>query len=50
MVAPAVGGSVPAQWEASLAAAAPGLAGHAQAVAFDADTDRPLRISLGRAG
>ncbi|MFB7355992.1 DciA family protein [Streptomyces gardneri] len=40
LVAPAAGGSVLAQWEAILAAAAPELAGHVQAVKFDADTGR----------
>ncbi|MFI1719233.1 DUF721 domain-containing protein [Streptomyces litmocidini] len=40
LVAPAAGGSVLAQWEAILAAVAPELAGHVQAVAFDADTGR----------
>lgn len=38
MVAPAVGSSVLAQFGDILAAAAPELAGHVQAVAFDADT------------
>ncbi|MEV6132005.1 DciA family protein [Streptomyces violaceusniger] len=40
MVAPAAGGGVLAQWDDILAAAAPELAGHAQAVKFDADTGR----------
>ncbi|MFE1781290.1 DUF721 domain-containing protein [Streptomyces sp. NPDC059506] len=40
MVAPAVGGSVLARFGDILAAAAPELAGHVQAVAFDADTGR----------
>ncbi|MET9986195.1 hypothetical protein [Streptomyces rochei] len=40
MVAPAVGGSVLAQFDDILAAAAPELAGHVQAVGFDADTGR----------
>ncbi|MEW1699447.1 DciA family protein [Streptomyces sp. NPDC091278] len=40
LVAPAAGGSVLAQWETTLAAAAPELAGHVQAVKFDADTGR----------
>ncbi|MFC8492980.1 hypothetical protein ACFUJU_19695 [Streptomyces sp. NPDC057235] len=40
LVAPAAGGSVLAQWEAILATAAPELAGHVQAVGFDADTGR----------
>jgi hypothetical protein len=40
VVAPAVGGSVLAQFDDILAAAAPELAGHVQAVAFDADTGR----------
>ncbi|MER7108791.1 DciA family protein [Streptomyces sp. NPDC000229] len=40
LVAPAAGGSVLVQWEAVLAAAAPELAGHVQAVKFDADTGR----------
>lgn len=40
MVAPAAGGNVLAQWETILAAAAPELAGHVQAVKFDADTGR----------
>ncbi|MGW0118047.1 hypothetical protein [Streptomyces sp. NPDC003327] len=40
LVAPAASGSVLAQWEAILAAAAPELAGHVQAVKFDADTGR----------
>ncbi|MER8062679.1 MULTISPECIES: DUF721 domain-containing protein [unclassified Streptomyces] len=40
MVAPAVGGSVLAQVDDILAAAAPELAGRVQAVAFDADTGR----------
>ncbi|MFE3122284.1 hypothetical protein ACFXHD_02570 [Streptomyces hydrogenans] len=39
-VAPAASGSVLAQWETILAAAAPELAGHVQAVGFDADTGR----------
>ncbi|TVZ90480.1 DciA family protein [Streptomyces sp. BK340] len=40
MVAPAAGGSLLAQFGDILAAAAPELAGHVQAVAFDADTGR----------
>ncbi|WP_435059728.1 DciA family protein [Streptomyces sp. bgisy060] len=40
LVAPAAGGSVLAQWETILAATAPELAGHVQAVKFDADTGR----------
>ncbi|QLJ02939.1 DUF721 domain-containing protein [Streptomyces sp. NEAU-sy36] len=40
MVAPAARGSVLAQFDAILAAAAPELAGHVQAVAFDADIGR----------
>lgn len=40
LVAPAAGGSVLAQWETILAAAAPELAGHVTAVKFDADTGR----------
>ncbi|KOG14618.1 DciA family protein [Streptomyces viridochromogenes] len=40
MVAPAAGGSVLAQFDDILAVAAPELAGHVQAVAFDADTGR----------
>ncbi|MFF9593845.1 DciA family protein [Streptomyces sp. NPDC014646] len=40
LVAPVAGGSVLAQWEAILAAAAPELAGHVQAVRFDADAGR----------
>ncbi|MEH0449868.1 DUF721 domain-containing protein [Streptomyces sp. B21-102] len=40
MVAPAAGGSVLAHFDTILAAAAPELAGHVQAVAFDADTGR----------
>jgi hypothetical protein len=40
MVTPAAGGSVLAQFDDILAAAAPELAGHVQAVAFDADTGR----------
>ncbi|MFF1405087.1 DciA family protein [Streptomyces sp. NPDC058294] len=40
MVAPAAGGSVLAQFTDILAAAAPELAGHVQAVKFDADTGR----------
>ncbi|MFA0845491.1 DciA family protein [Streptomyces rochei] len=40
MVAPAAGGSVLAQFDDILAAAAPELAGHVQAVKFDADTGR----------
>ncbi|MDX2835489.1 DciA family protein [Streptomyces scabiei] len=40
MVAPAAGGSVLAQFDAILAAAALELAGHARAVAFDANTGR----------
>ncbi|MFF5131012.1 DciA family protein [Streptomyces syringium] len=40
MVAPAAGGSVLAQFADILAAAAPELAGHVQAVGFDADTGR----------
>ncbi|MEU6593248.1 hypothetical protein ABZ923_29165 [Streptomyces sp. NPDC046881] len=38
MVAPDAGGSVLAQFDDILAAAAPELAGHVQAVAFDSDT------------
>ncbi|MCC9707293.1 DciA family protein [Streptomyces sp. MNU76] len=40
MVAPAAGGSVLAQFDDILAAAVPELAGHVQAVGFDADTGR----------
>ncbi|MEU3901595.1 DciA family protein [Streptomyces sp. NPDC045251] len=40
MVAPAAGGSVLVQFDDILAAAAPELAGHVQAVGFDADTGR----------
>ncbi|WP_093804219.1 DciA family protein [Streptomyces sp. Wb2n-11] len=40
MVAPAAGGSVLARFDDILAAAAPELAGHVQAVRFDADTGR----------
>ncbi|MEV4871382.1 DciA family protein [Streptomyces syringium] len=40
LVAPAVGGSVLAQFDDMLAAVAPELAGHVQAVGFDADTGR----------
>ncbi|MFF3981091.1 hypothetical protein ACWGNF_09670 [Streptomyces sp. NPDC055808] len=40
MVAPAAGGSVLAQFDAIVAAAAPELAGHVKAVAFDPDTGR----------
>ncbi|MEU7088035.1 DciA family protein [Streptomyces achromogenes] len=40
MVVPAAGGSVLAQFDDILAAAAPELAGHVQAVKFDADTGR----------
>ncbi|KUN75363.1 DciA family protein [Streptomyces griseoruber] len=40
MVTPAAGGSVLARFGDILAAAAPELAGHVQAVAFDADTGR----------
>ncbi|MFG3157969.1 DciA family protein [Streptomyces sp. NPDC048219] len=40
MAAPAAGGSVLAQFDDILAAAAPELAGHVQAVKFDADTGR----------
>lgn len=40
MVAPAAGGSVLAQFDDILAAAAPELAGHLRAVGFDADTGR----------
>ncbi|WP_413752163.1 hypothetical protein NRF20_06010 [Streptomyces sp. R-74717] len=40
MVAPAVGGSILAQFDDILAAAVPELAGRAQAVAFDVDTGR----------
>lgn len=40
MVTPAAGGSVLAQFDTILAAAAPELAGRVQAVAFDADTGR----------
>jgi hypothetical protein len=40
MVAPAAGGSVLAQFDDILAAAAPELAGHVQAMKFDADTGR----------
>ncbi|GGW13399.1 hypothetical protein GCM10018980_72170 [Streptomyces capoamus] len=39
-VAPAAGGSVLAQFDDILAAAAPELTGHVQAVGFDADTGR----------
>ncbi|MEU1516266.1 DciA family protein [Streptomyces sp. NPDC005811] len=40
MAAPAAGGSVLAQFDGILTAAAPELAGHARAVAFDTDTGR----------
>src|SRR4051812_49427464 len=40
LVAPAAGGSILARWETILAAAAPELAGHVTAVAFDADSGR----------
>ncbi|MFD4260769.1 DciA family protein [Streptomyces sp. NPDC058534] len=40
MVAPAAGGSVLARFDDILAAAAPELAGHVQAMGFDADTGR----------
>ncbi|MFD4577268.1 DciA family protein [Streptomyces sp. NPDC058417] len=40
LAAPAAGGSVLAQFDAILAAAAPELAGHVQAVGFDTDTGR----------
>ncbi|MFJ6669201.1 DciA family protein [Streptomyces sp. NPDC091383] len=40
LVAPAAGGSVLAHWEAILAAAAPELAGHVQAVKYDTDSGR----------
>ncbi|MFB8247332.1 DciA family protein [Streptomyces sp. NPDC055952] len=40
MVAPAAGGSVLARFDDILAGAAPELAGHVQAVGFDADTGR----------
>ncbi|WP_127353779.1 DciA family protein [Actinacidiphila soli] len=40
LAAPAAGGSVLAQWESILAAAAPELAGHVQAVKFDAGIGR----------
>ncbi|MFE7512747.1 DciA family protein [Streptomyces sp. NPDC057540] len=40
LVAPAAGGSVLAQWEAILAAAAPELARHVKAVRFDAESGR----------
>ncbi|MEV6048404.1 DciA family protein [Streptomyces xanthochromogenes] len=40
MVAPAAGGSVLAQFDAIVAAAAPELAGHVQAVTFDPDAGR----------
>ncbi|MFC9178925.1 MULTISPECIES: hypothetical protein [Streptomyces] len=40
MAAPAAGGSVLADFDAILAAAAPELAGRVQAVAFDAETGR----------
>ncbi|MFG3002030.1 DUF721 domain-containing protein [Streptomyces sp. NPDC048340] len=40
MVAPAVGGTVLANFDAILAAAVPGLSGRVKAVAFDADTGR----------
>ncbi|WP_413105544.1 DUF721 domain-containing protein [Streptomyces sp. Inha503] len=40
MVAPAAGGGVLAQWDDILAAAAPELTGHAQAVKFDMDAAR----------
>jgi hypothetical protein len=40
LVAPAAGGSVLARWGDILAAAAPELAGHVAAVAFDADNGR----------
>ncbi|MEU8622654.1 DUF721 domain-containing protein [Streptomyces sp. NPDC048623] len=40
LVAPAAGGSVLAQWETILAAAAPELSGHVQAVGFDTESGR----------
>jgi hypothetical protein len=40
LVAPAAGGSILARFDDILAAAAPELAGHVQAMAFDADTGR----------
>jgi len=40
LAAPAAGGSVLARWDDILAAAAPELAGHVQAVKFDADNGR----------
>lgn len=40
LVAPAAGGSVLAQWETILAAAAPELAGHVRATAFDEESGR----------
>ncbi|MEU5083076.1 MULTISPECIES: DUF721 domain-containing protein [Streptomyces] len=40
LVVPTAGGSVLAQWETIRAAAAPELAGHVQAVKFDADVGR----------
>jgi hypothetical protein len=40
MVAPAAGGSILAQFDDILAAAAPELTGHVKAVGFDADTGR----------
>ncbi|MFE2053410.1 hypothetical protein ACFXAS_33685 [Streptomyces sp. NPDC059459] len=50
LAAPAAGGSVLAQFDTILAAAAPELAGHVQAVGFDVDTGRldvaPRRAQL----
>ncbi|MFJ9428413.1 DUF721 domain-containing protein [Streptomyces sp. NPDC101490] len=40
LVAPAAGGSVLAQWETILTAAAPELAGHVRAVAYDEESGR----------
>ncbi|WP_432095636.1 hypothetical protein [Streptomyces sp. bgisy100] len=40
MIAPAAGGSILAQFDEVLAAAAPGLAGRVRAAAFDAGTGR----------
>ncbi|CAL9328648.1 hypothetical protein SUDANB120_00025 [Streptomyces sp. enrichment culture] len=40
LIAPAAGGGVLARFDGILAVAAPELAGHVQAVGFDADTGR----------
>ncbi|MER8235798.1 hypothetical protein [Streptomyces sp. NPDC094049] len=46
LVAPAAGGSVLAQWETILTAAAPELAGHVRAVAYDEESGRLDLVSM----